>query len=359
MPSDDPNPEPFPSPGDAAGAVGAGVVGMGFMGRTHAAAYLAAQRAGLPCRLAAVADRNPDNLTGRASGGGNLDSGAAEMLFDPAVVRTHTDAGDLFADPGVRAVSICTHTDTHVAMARRALEAGLHVLVEKPVSLAPDEIRSLRDAALAAGRLCVPAMCMRHWPGWTWLKQRIEDGSLGHLLSARFWRLGSMPGWGEGFYADLARSGGALFDLHVHDTDFIFHCLGLPEEVETTGSLAHPVTTYRYHEGLEVVAEGSWEQGPGDPFVMRYEVRFAEATADFDLSRAEAPLLLRRGTDAQPVDLPGGTGWEGEVAAFVRAVAGFDAASADLSTPLDEAIAVTELLLAERRSLESGEPVTP
>ncbi len=357
----EPTPEdaqPQHSPEHPTSHVRAGVIGMGFMGRTHAAGYITAADAGHPCTLAAVADRNPDNLTGTAPSTGNLDS-APEQVFDPNQVKTYTDAADMLAAGVVDAVSICTHTDTHVRMGTMALEAGAHVLMEKPVALVPDQIRTLRDAALANKRLCIPAMCMRHWPGWTWLKQRITDGSLGSVLSANFYRLGGTPTWGEGFYTDITRSGGALFDLHVHDTDFIFHCFGTPSEVETTGSLAHPTTIYRYEDGFEATAEGSWEQGPDDPFVMRFEVRFADATADFDLAREDAPLLLRRGTDAEPIALPPTNGWQAEIAAFIDTVARFDPETADLSTPLDEAIAVTELLLAERASLDAGQPIQP
>ena len=348
-----------PAPVQTSNALGFGVLGLGFMGRTHAAVYASAAAAGLPARLAGVGDRSAERLTGRAPAEGNLTSGAGEQIFDPSTLKTYTEADALFADPAVVAVSICTHTDTHVEMASRALAAGKHVLVEKPVALAPEPIRALRDAAMRAERLCVPAMCMRHWPGWDWLHDRVRDGSLGHVLSARFWRLGGTPTWGQGFYADHARSGGALFDLHVHDTDFIFHCFGTPAEVQTTGSLTHPTTLYRYDDGFEVQAEGSWDNADGEPFVMRFEVRFAEATADFDLSRVEAPLLLRRGNDAEAIPLGAGTGWDAQIHAFIRAVAAFHADEADLSTPLDEAIAVTELLLAERRSLETGQPVTP
>ena len=349
-----------PSPAQGQRPVRAGVIGMGFMGRTHAAGYTTAATTGHPCTLAAVADRNESNLTGTAPASGNLDTdNAPEQVFDPARVQTFTDAADMLAAGVVDAVSVCTHTDTHVRMGTMALEAGAHVLMEKPVALVPDEIRTLRDAALANNRLCIPAMCMRHWPGWTWLKKRVTDGSLGNVLSANFYRLGGTPNWGEGFYTDIARSGGALFDLHVHDTDFVFHCFGTPANVTTTGSLAHPTTTYHYEDGFEAVAEGSWEQADSDPFVMRFEVRFADATADFDLSREDAPLLLRRGTDAEPVALPPTNGWQAEIAAFIDTVARFDPEAADLSTPLDEAIAVTELLLAERASLESGQPVQP
>jgi predicted dehydrogenase len=65
-----------------------GVIGLGFMGRTHVAAYGAADAAGHACRLAAVCDQDPARRRGENPGGGNLATGAeAARLFDPDAVR--------------------------------------------------------------------------------------------------------------------------------------------------------------------------------------------------------------------------------------------------------------------------------
>jgi predicted dehydrogenase len=120
-------------------------------------------------------------------------------------------------------VSICTPTDSHIELAMTALAAGRHVLVEKPVALRSAEVARLAQAAAPAGRVCMPAMCMRFWPGWEWLKERIEAGEFGRVRSATFQRVGAPPDW-SAFYGDYARSGGPLHDLHIHDADFIrFH----------------------------------------------------------------------------------------------------------------------------------------
>ena len=85
---------------------------------------------------------------GHLGGGGNLQaSGPRPRAFDPAVVRTSREAHDVFADPEVELVSICTPTDTHVALATAALRAGKHVLLEKPVALAADAIDVLAGEA--------------------------------------------------------------------------------------------------------------------------------------------------------------------------------------------------------------------
>ncbi len=332
-----------------------GVVGMGFMGRTHVAAYQAAAASGLPCTLAAVCDPNPARLTGKPEGGGNLGAAADAPLFDPGVVRGFTDFDDLLASD-VALISICTYTDSHVDYAIRALRAGKHVLVEKPVALHSQDVGRLCEAAVLARTFCVPAMCMRFWPGWDWLRAQVAMGDecpLGRVRSATFQRLGSGPAWASGFYGDHARSGGAVVDLHIHDVDFVTWCFGTPVSVSSVGDLMHVSTQYRFENGpVHVVAEGAWDLAPAAGFRMRYLVNFERATAEFDLSKDPAAVL--HGPDGTaPIPVGSGTGYEGQVRALVQAIA----AGKDPGLPsVQQAYAVAKVLEAELQSLRLGEP---
>jgi predicted dehydrogenase len=330
--------------------LGIGIVGLGFMGRTHLEAWQAAAADGLPCRLTAVADPNAERRAGRIPALGNLELGAEDKaLFDPAEVRGYETAAELFADPEVHLVSICTPTPSHVDLALAALAAGKHVLVEKPVDLDPARIHDLANAAEAAGRICMPAMCLRFWPGWDWLIEAVASGEFGAVRSASFRRLGTLPAWSSGFYADLERSGGALCDLHVHDVDMVLRLFGRPEEIQATGDLMHVTALYRYAEGPpHVSAEGSWAQAPGTPFRMRYVVNFEKATADYDIGRDE-PLLLCREGRAEPLSLAGHTGYDGEVRHILGAARG----EHPLAVTLADAALGAETLLRERRALTS------
>ena len=337
--------------------LGVGVVGLGFMGRTHVRAWQAAAAGGAPARLVAVCDPSAERRAGRLTPIGNLPLAAGdERLFDPAQVRGHAEVGALLEDPAVELVSVCTPTDTHVALATRALEAGKHVLVEKPVALRSAEVERLIAVQRASGRVCMPAHCMRFWPGWSWLKERVGAGDLGAVRGATFHRLGTSPSWSRDFYGDPARSGGALHDLHVHDADVILWCFGAPESVASTGSLDHVTTLYRFPGGPgHVVAEAGVDHAPGFGFRMRYTVVFERATADFDLGR-EPRLVLARDGRAEPVALPddaGLGGYVGEVAECARAALEGRAPA----VTLEDALAVARLLEAERESLRSGAAV--
>jgi predicted dehydrogenase len=327
--------------------IGVGVIGLGFMGRTHARAYQSAATSGLPCELRAVCDR-ADPTSQPATG--NLATGADAL--DLSGVRAYREPEQLLADPSIDLVSICTYTDTHADLAIRALAAGKHVLVEKPVAVRAADVRGLAAAAAASDRLCMPAMCMRFWNGWDWLRDTIHARTYGAVKSAQFQRLGAGPSWGATFYRDFSRSGGALWDLHIHDSDFIHWCFGPPDSVTTAGSLHHLTTLYHYRRGpSHVTAEGAWDLQPSAGFRMRYLITFERATIEFDLSRGVA-LSTDRGSEPVPFDQT--TAYEREIRYFIDAVARGDRS---LRATMPDAVTVAELLEAEERSMRTGASV--
>ncbi len=328
------------------------------MGRTHVASYRSAAARGTPVRLSAVADpalsegseQVPASLADPATPGPNLDL---------AGLRTFREPERLLSVVRPELVSICTPTDTHIDLAIAALESGAHVLLEKPVALDADHIEPLARAEARTGRRVIPAMCMRFWPGWDWLRERIADERHGRLLSLSLTRLGCEPTWSRAFYGDLRRSGGAIIDLHIHDADFVLHCLGPPARVVTTGRPNHLTTVYRYdgpRSDLHVTATGAWLSSQGFPFRMRYLAEFEHAVADFDLARDE-PLQVTHGGVTAPVPIERSSAYEREVEHAVRCVLAAREGRHVDAPSLDEAARVMRLLRAERESLERGTPV--
>ena len=250
--------------------------------------------------------------------------------------------------------SDCTPTATHVDLAIKALELGHHVLVEKPVALTSNEVQRLADAVSRSDRLCMPAMCMRFWPGWTWLKDRVESGASGAVLSARFERMGGPPGWSPEFYMDPANCGGAILDLHIHDVDFMTYLFGMPRAVDSRGTGNHVTTLYEFADGPRLVsATGGWINAPSFPFRMRYTVEFEQGVADFDIGR-DQPLMWFEGTDETAIDIGGGDGYIGQIEHFAAAIRG---TIPGLAASVDEVVGVTRVIEAERASLESGQRV--
>lgn len=338
------------------GTLGIGIIGMGFMGQTHARSYLAAIEAGADAALIGVCDSDADRRAGLCAAAGNISTGEDERLFEPGTVDGHAGLDDLLADPRIGLVSVCTPTDTHAAIAERALRAGKHVLVEKPVALNAGSIRALADVAAGAHKLCIPAMCVRHWPGWSMLRSVIDSGEHGRVLHARFERLGSRPAWGGAFYHDAERCGGAAFDLHVHDADMVLWLFGRPAFVRAQGGRDHIETQYGYPGGPAVSAEGAWMRDPSFPFRMRFTVEFERAVLAFD-SRLERPLSIHAGGEARSPDLGGDSGYGVQARAVIEAVRRHEAGEAPASVPtLGDAVDVTRLIDAELASAGSGEP---
>ena len=204
-----------------------GIIGLGFMGRMHISAYAKLSGA----RLVAVADQDEKRASGDFSGGWGNIAGSAESLDMTGITGT-TDFQALIRHPDVDVVDICVPTPSHEALAVAALEAGKHVLCEKPLALDSSSAERMAQTAARAKGLFMPAMCMRFWPQWAWLKQAVDEKRYGRVLGATFRRVASMP---PGWFSNGQMSGGALLDLHIHDTDFVFHLFGRPDAVFSRG----------------------------------------------------------------------------------------------------------------------------
>lgn len=331
-----------------------GIVGFGLMGRTHLNAYLVDPRA----RVVAIADSDRARFDATAF---ESNFGGDRSDFDLRSVRKHEAFAQMLGDDEVDAVSICSPTAQHVGMTISALDAGKHVLVEKPLGLAScDAARAVEAAARHADLVAMPAMCMRFWPAWRWLRDSIHDRRYGPVRSATFTRIGAMPTWAE-FYKDAAQSGAAILDLHIHDADFVRYCFGDPASVtskgysETTEGVDHVITHYHFSGGPHlVIAEGGWSMKPNFEFTMRYLVNFEGATARFDFGSNPQLRVTNSSGGVEAIDLSPRTGYDHEVAYFLDCIERGERPT--IVTIYDGAEAV-RLIEAERHSVESGRPV--
>ncbi len=330
-----------------------GVIGLGMMGMTHLDVY--AQQSG--AKVVAVADLDEARRTGKAKAGGNIE-GQAQGGFDFGSVKQYADAAELIADPDVQLVDVCLPTPAHAKFAIMAMEAGKHVLIEKPLARNSEMVAQVVAAAEKAQGLTMCAMCMRFWPGWTWLKDAVDQQTYGPLRAATFRRVADHPG--GAFYESGDACGGAILDLHIHDSDFVQHLLGMPDAVTSRGyshvtdRVDHVVTQYYYADVPLVVAEGGWSMSKGFGFRMEYTANFAKATAVFDLA-AESPLTLYvPGKEAQAVALPGGMGYEHEIAYFLECI---ETGTPPTRVTLASAGESVRLVEAEARSVKTGQTV--
>jgi len=168
------------------------------------------------------------------------------------------------------------------------------------------------------------------------------------VRSAVFHRLGSRPVWAPEFYGDETRSGGVLTDLHIHDTDFIVHCFGVPASVTSSGDAMHLSTIYHYADGpIHVMAHAAWDQQPSVGFRMQCTIICQRATIEFDIAQ-ENQMILYEGDDSTPINVGDLNGYDGEIRAMLDAIAGD---RSRLWANMDDALCVAKVLDHERQSM--------
>ena len=130
--------------------------------------------------------------------------------------RVTASVDEMLADDSLDAVVVATPVPTHYALAKQALEAGKHVLVEKPPAMHAAEIDELVDLASAAGRVLMPGHLLLYHPGVVKLKELIESGELGDILCV----------YGNRQNLGIVRTNeNALWSLGVHDLSVILYLL--------------------------------------------------------------------------------------------------------------------------------------
>jgi len=144
------------------------------------------------------------------------------------IERTTTEWRELVDDPSIDAVVIATPNALHAEQAIACLEAGKHVLVEKPMARTLAEARAMNVAASDSGASLMVAHCWRFHPDVRALRGRIERGELGDIVKTRGY--GVHAAWGpSGWFTDRELAGGgALLDMGVHAIDTARYLLGDP-----------------------------------------------------------------------------------------------------------------------------------
>lgn len=207
---------------DAAPTLGIGMVGYAFMGAAHSQAWRTAGRAfDLPLRpvLAAVAGRDPVAVRAAAAKHGWA---AAE-----------TDWRALVARDDVQLVDVCTPGDSHAEIAVAALEAGKHVLCEKPLANSVAEAEAMvaaAEAAAARGQVAMVGFNYRRVPAIAYARRLVAEGRLGALRHVRVTYLQDWlvdPGFPLTWRLERAHAGsGALGDLGAHAVDLAQYLAG-------------------------------------------------------------------------------------------------------------------------------------
>ena len=319
------------------------IVGLGFMGATHVKAALT-----IPNLQLAVVSRDPEKLKGDLSKvSGNL--ATTEAALDFSNVRTFATFEEVLADPTVDAVDLCLPTALHESFTTRALAAGKHVLVEKPMGLDRAACDRMLAAAKQAGKLLMAAQVLRFFPAYDALKTFLNNS--GEVRTATFRRRCAAPGWGP-WLKDKAQSGGGVFDLLIHDIDMALYLFGAPTHVEATGHEDLPnqidvINANLFYPGFTVNIAGGWHHG-AFPFSMEFTLVAANGTVDFHSSQPN-PTLYAAGEPAKelapaaPIDA-----YREEIAYFVDCASNNIEPTRCLPEHSAQAVSLAHLLLDSR-----------
>ncbi len=165
----------------------------------------------------------------------NLDL-AQDVAKTHDIPKVTADYRDLLADPTLDAVSVTTPNKHHLKPTVDALNAGKHVLCEKPLAMDGDEARAMCRAARASGKILQVALQMRFGGPARFARDYIDAGHMGEVLYARAQALRrrGVPGWGV-FIDKEQQGGGPLIDIGVHILDLTLFLMGHPTPVSASG----------------------------------------------------------------------------------------------------------------------------
>ena len=215
-----------------------GLVGVGGISRTHMPGWAASEEA--------------EVVAGSDISGEALEQWGA--LHN--VTRLTTNAAELFSDPDIDIIDLCVPNMYHAPLAIAALEAGKHVICEKPLAPTPQDIKQMIAARDKAGKQLMTAQHFRFAGVSQAMKAEIDTGTLGDVYHARGWMLrrnGLIPT--ATFIEKKHSGGGPCIDIGVHILDLTLWFMGNPRPVAVSGvadaRLAH-------HPG----AFATWRDGP-------------------------------------------------------------------------------------------------
>ena len=197
-----------------------GVIGAGNIGNVHMTIFSALEEA----QIIAVTD--------------TFKALADKRAQEYGIQKVYETPEELIDDPDIDAVIVCVPNKWHAPLAIRAMQAGKHVLLEKPMGIDAASAKSIMQAQQETGKVLMVSHQMR----WEWMarqvKEQVDKGALGSIYNAKagWFRRKGIPGWGTWFTQKSESGGGPLIDIGVHLLDLSLYLMGNPKPVSVYGS---------------------------------------------------------------------------------------------------------------------------
>jgi D-xylose 1-dehydrogenase (NADP+, D-xylono-1,5-lactone-forming) len=285
---------------------------------------------------------------------------AEAYALEHGIERAYGGYDALLADADVEAVYVSLPNSLHVDWSIRALEAGKHVLCEKPLTRRPDEAERAFDAAARAGRLLMEAFMYRHHPQTMRVRELVDEGAIGELRAMRaafsFDLLAERDEEDVRLNAEL--EGGSLMDVGCYSVSGARLLAGEPERVSGEAVPAPSGVDMAFYGTLrfpgDVVAQ--FHSSLALPFKQELEVLGTEGSL-----LVEAPwrvdlggdVFLRRVSGEERIEVEEADAYRLELENLAAAIRG----DAQLLLGRDDAVGQAAALAALYRSAEAGEAV--
>lgn len=294
-----------------------GLVGLGFMGRMHLSIYGNLK----DVQITALCDVHEENLNLSQPGGGNI--AVSEIKADLSKTRKYTNFDKMLADGGFDYVDLCVPTYLHRDFSMKAMETGYDVFCEKPMASSIAEANEMIFASKKTGKLLTIGQCLRFWPMYVKVKELLDSGKYGKVISAELARYSPFPSWSvDGWLANGELSGSAALDFHIHDVDMIHFWFGAPKGVTSSGVQApgggygHISTIYDY-PGMTVTSVGDWLCADSFDLVMRALIVMEKAVINLDTSQQQVLTVYVHGEGKFNPELDPNDGYYHELNSFI------------------------------------------
>ncbi|MEQ6389982.1 Gfo/Idh/MocA family oxidoreductase [Bacillaceae bacterium S4-13-58] len=326
-----------------------GLVGLGFIGKAHLEAYQNVKNADVVSILTRREVKDEDVL----------------QTFRGSFVH---DYDLLLNNPEIDVIDICLPTYLHEEYIVKAAKAGKHIICEKPLTLTIESAeRIVREVEKHQVELFVGHV-LRFWPEYQVMKEYSQNGKLKDIEMVQAKRLGQVPQWSNWFqYPE--KSGGALFDLHIHDIDYLTYLLGEVTSIYAVGSQNsfgawdHIMTTLQFGNGAKACVEASQRMPLGYPFTMALRAQTRNSALDFlvvagenieNINESEEQLVYYHQKNKTTIEVKKADAFMKELSYFVCCLENHEE---NTIVPLEDVLYTLKLLKAIETSLETGEKV--
>ena len=325
------------------------LIGCGMISKSHFDAIAALENA----ELKAIAEVLPQR---------------AETVGREHRCAWYTDARTMLEnEPDIDVCLICLPTYLHAEHIALCASYGKAVLCEKPFTLTVEDAELTAHTIEKAGIPYMTAQVVRFWTGYTKIKEMLDNGEFGELYLSYFSRCSERQYWGNDWLFDPKRGGGAMFDMMVHDVDYMNSLFGPAKQVYTlaakdeTGCYDNVFASITFENGHKAIAETAFNMHTGYPFTMYAKIMGSKAAAEltyragYDINQRDGAFaelkIFREGQPFEIISLEQYDAYRAEIAYFLECL---DRGVKPAVVTAEDSVEVIRTVNAIRRSADTG-----